>query len=270
MKTRSLLLAAITVFSSFVMYSQSAKPLKKVLELKIPIEGGANGAAVAWHPVSKKYYAAMAGNTSYSLSVYDAAGKRLSPEDQTTLFDIRGMWYNTNTKTIQMNGYNESGWAEYKLDGKGLPVDIKELFTGMIQPDEQSTGAYNPKENMVYFLNEEGNIERYSLKDGVYLDDVELKLGKTKDDNADEGDNYDVIEDYNASTAVFTGIAGAEIGLLNYSNTEVELYNIKTGFLSKKFALPNDAPLSEFLNFSYSNGVYWLFDKEARIWKGYK
>lgn len=270
MKNSSLLLLAALTLSTLVTNSQAVKALKKVLELKIPIEGGANGASVAWHPVLKKYYAAMAGNIDYSLSVFDATGKRISPEEQKTLFDIRGLWYNPVAKAIQMNGYNEFGWAEYKLNAKGLPAEVKELFTGKIQPDEQSTGALNTKENILYFFNGEGNIEKYGLADGIYLDDISLKLGKTKDAEMNEGGNDDVISDYNGSTVIYTGVAGAEIGLLNHANRAVELYNIRTGFLSKKLSFPDDAPIPEYLNFSYTNGICWLFDKDSRIWKGYK
>lgn len=270
MKTRSLGLLMALVFHTILLHGQATKPLKKILELKIAMEGGANGASVAWHPVLKKYYAAMAGNISYSLSVFDATGKRLSPDNQETMFDIRGLWYNPKSKTLQMNGYSEMGWAEYKLNSKGMPTEVKTLYTGLIQPNPQSTASFNPKENVLYFLNEDGNIDKYSLAEGTFLDEITLTLGKTKNDDDDDEDNSDVLEDYNSSTVIYTGITGAEIGLLNYISNEIELYNIKTGALSKKFTFPANTPMPSFLNFSYSNGIYWLFDKELRTWKGYK
>jgi len=270
MKTKSFLLCALFAFNTAILHSQPTKPLKKVLELNITMKGGANGAAVAWHPVLKRYYAAMAGNISYPLGIFDATGKLVSPDEQATLFDIRGMWYNPNSRTIQMNGYNANGWAEYALDAKGFPTEVKELYTGLIQPGEQSTGAFNPKENVLYFLNEEGNIQRYSVSDGSYMDDISLALGKTKKDGIEGDDNEEALGNYNGSTVIYTGIGGAELGLLNHLNKQVELYNIKTGLLIKKFTFPDDAPVPQFLNFSFSNGIYWLFDKEARIWKGYK
>jgi hypothetical protein len=249
----------------------AAKPLKKVLELKIPREGGANSASVTWHPVLKRYYAAMAGNTSFCLGVFDAAGKRLSTPEQKTYFDVRGLWYNPGTKTLQMNGYNDFGWAEYKLDSKGFPDTISLLHADMNQPDEQSAGAFNSKEKIVYFFNGDGNIDVYDMEEGEFQESLDLTLGKTKEDADDElTDNEDVIEDYNSSTIIYTGIAGSEIGLLNYINREIELYNIKDGHLARKFSFPAEAPVESFLNFSYCNGTYWLFDKKARIWKGYK
>jgi hypothetical protein len=112
MKKILLLLAAFLLVGASAN-SQTIKTLKKVLELKITEPGGANAASVAWHPVQKKYYAAQAGNADFPLGVFDVKGKMLSNSTQTTLFDIRGLWYNAKTKTLQANGYNDFGWTEY-------------------------------------------------------------------------------------------------------------------------------------------------------------
>jgi hypothetical protein len=258
---------ALTLFSPAQVKTAE---LKQVLKLEIIGEGGANGASVAWHPVLKKYYAAMAGNISFPMGVYDVKGKRLSPDDLTTQFDVRGLWYNPATKTLQSNGYNDSGWIGYILDKKGFPSGVKDLFEGNNQPTDQSVGALNPLAKDIYFFNEDGNISVYSTKDATAKDDITLTLGVTADDDDGMSDNYDVIENYNASTVIYTGIKGAEIGLLNYEESQIELYNIATGNMTRTLTLPTDAPAYDNLNFSYANGIYWLFDKDARIWKGYK
>lgn len=269
MRPLATILIAFLVTNSVV--GQTVKSLKKVLELKIGRKDGANGAAVAWHPLQKKYYAVMAGNSSYPIGVFNVAGKQVSPENQSALFDIRGLWYNGHTKSLQMNGYNENGWAEYKLNGYGLPENTRDIFRKvMIQPDAQSSAAFNPRENALYFFNVEGNVEKYSLKDGIYLDEIKLSLGKSSINDSAQGNNYDVIKNYNATTLVFTGVHGEEIGLLNYVQKQVELYNLRTGLLVKKLLLPGEAPLPAFLNFSYANSIFWLFDQLTRNWKGYK
>ena len=58
------------------------KTLKKIATLKMPRTvdddmPGTRGACVAWHPVQKKYYAAMAGNIGYPMGVFDGSGKRI-------------------------------------------------------------------------------------------------------------------------------------------------------------------------------------------------
>ena len=124
-----------------LLNAQLVKTLKKSIELKMPgivylTKGdgeekkagedslpGTRGAAVIWHPVQKKYYAAFAGNETFPLAVFDVAGKRLSGEDLTCLIDIRGLWYNPKLKKICGNGYSEIGWFSYKLDAKGIPTE---------------------------------------------------------------------------------------------------------------------------------------------------
>jgi hypothetical protein len=266
---RKLFFLLFVVTNGFLFSNaQSAiKQLKKVLELKIPREGGANAAQVAWHPGQKKYYAAMAGNINHCMGVFDASGKRLSTTEQNTLFDVRGLWYDPNTKTLQMNGYSDFGWAEYELDAKGMPSSVRGLQKGMNQPDDQSVGAFNAKEKMLYFLTDDGNVAVYD-EDALGNDYIQLQLGQNEEDGI--GDNDDVMDQYNATTIIYTGIPKAELGLLNVDNKEIEFYDIKTGYLTRKLGLPKDAPVHNVLNFSYCNGIYWLFDTEARIWKGYK
>lgn len=274
MKKLLFLSAVSLLLYSSQSYAQAVpRTLKKVLELKIPREGGANGASVAWHPVQKKYYAAMAGNIEFSVSVFDVKGTRLSPVAQEALFDVRGLWYNPVTKTIQMNGYDNFGWAEYKLNAKGLPVSIKNLHEGMNQPDAQSAGAFNPLKSEVYFLGAEGEIDVYGYKWAEHNEYISLHLGITtgNPDNLDlETNNSEVFDQYNSTTVIYTGIKGSEIGLLNNTNKQVELYDKATGFQTKTLQFPDDAPVNDWLNFAYANGIYWLFDTEARIWKGYK
>ncbi len=240
------------------------------MELKIEGQGGANGASVAWHPVQKKYYAAMAGNATFPLNIYNDKGTRLSPDDQETLFDVRGLWYNPNTKTLQANGYNEFGWGEYTLDSKGMPDYVNTLVEAMHQPNAQSTGALNPAKKKVYFLNAEGALEIYNYPDGTYDDLKDLRLSVVKKDDDGTVHNEDVIDNYNSTTIVFTGIKNAEIGLLNYVGKQIELYNEADGYMTQKLILPNDAPVNALLNFAYANGIFWLFDKTERKWVGFK
>ncbi|MET0394852.1 MAG: hypothetical protein ABW019_17035 [Chitinophagaceae bacterium] len=268
MKKISALLLMAALSAMTVQAQLEKKQLKQTLTLKMPGESGSNGAAVAWHPVLKKYYASMAGNASFPMGVFDLAGRLQSDEELEALFDIRGLWYNSDTKTLQMNGYNDFGWAEYELDKKGFPEDVTVLREGMNQPNAQAAGAYNARAGKIYFFNsDEGNIEIYDLATSSYEDAIDLTLGRAA---GKSGDNSDVLDEYNSSTVIYTGLPKAEIGLFNHEDQVIELYDIKTGYLTRKFTLPADAPAPEMLNFAYANGIYWLFDKTERTWKGYK
>jgi len=262
---------ALILQSLSLMAQSGSVTLKQVIKLEIPREGGANGASVAWHPTEKKYYAAVAGNTSYCLGVYDSKGNRLSPKEQETMFDVRGLWYNPSTKTLQMNGYKEFGWAEYKLNSKGLPVSVTVLRKGLNQPTEQSAGAFNSKENLIYFISEFGEVESYDAKTGRDMERIELKIGYGKNETP-EYEDYEAIFNafYNTTSIIYTGIKGAELGLWEVGSNAIELYNISTGYLTRTLRLPEGVPTFQWLNFSYANGIYFLFNKETRTWHGYK
>lgn len=256
---------------SYSSKTSAEKTLKEVLTLKIDRKGGANAAQVAWHPVQKKYYAAQAGNATFPLEVFDANGKMLSSDTQSTQVDIRGLWYNPNTKTLQMTTYNNEGWYEYKLNSRGMPSGTKMLDLGPSQPDAQCAGVYNPKKNVVYFYDFQGvALEVHNLKDGSTVDGtIKLHLGaKTKDEITE--DQGDIKYNYSENAIIYTGMAKAEIGLLNHKEHQIELYDLSTGLMTQVLKLPEDAPAKPSLNFSYSNNVFWLFDNAERVWHGYK
>ncbi len=84
------LLCAIPLF----LNAQVVRTLKKTIELKMPKTAedtlcGKRGAAVVWHPLQKKYYAAFAGNAGFPLAVFDVAGKRLSGDKPKSENDLR-------------------------------------------------------------------------------------------------------------------------------------------------------------------------------------
>jgi hypothetical protein len=249
----------------FLLNAQLVKTLKKTIELKMPgiavpskVTGedslpGKRGAAVVWHPVQKKYYAAFAGNETFPLGVFDLSGKRLSGQDQTALVD------------------SDIGWFSHKLDSKGIPVESEIYASGMNQPSEQSIGVFNAKSNLVYFLNGQ-HIYAYNA-DAMNEEDSTIRLypGISKKENIDEEDDGEYIsEDYSSNVLIYTGIPKAEFGLLNVVEKQVELYNRKTGLLTQKLKLPADLPTWPAFNFSYTNGTCWAFDMDTRIWTGYK
>ena len=260
----------------FLLNAQVVKTLKKTIELNMPKTAkdsmcGTRGAAVAWHPVLKKYYAAFAGNGGYPLAVFDVAGKRLSGDDLTCMADLRGLWYNPTLKKMCGNGYNETGWVNYKHDAKGIPESYEVYIEGMNQPEAQSIGTYNAKSNMVYFLKGQ-NIYVYS-PDGMQEVDSTFRLYPGVSRNEDKQQNDDgalISEDYSYNILIYTGIPKAEFALLNIRQKQVELYNRKSGLLTQKLKLPADIELWDGFNFSYANGTYWAFDQNTRKWTGYK
>jgi hypothetical protein len=268
------LLATLIAFAATTTNAQS-RTLKKIMELKMPKTAddempGSNGASVVWHPVQKKYYAAMAGNTAYPLAVFNAAGKRLSSDDLTAMIDVRGLWYNPSKKLVCGNGYEKNGWFHYVLDAKGGVAEIKVDSADQLQPNEQSVGAYYPLNKQVLFLN--GNQVSLYIEDGSSDEAVGLHFGLTKKDDIGEKFEWNDItpEAYNGSTVIFTGIKNAELGILNIDKKQIELYDFTQGFLSTVLKLPDAVEVYASFNFSFANGMYWLFNKTTRVWTAYK
>jgi hypothetical protein len=265
-------LSAILFFTAASLLAQPAKPLKQVMKLQIPEGDDSNGGAVVWHPIQQKYYTAMAGNAGYPIDVYDIKGKMISADTLLTLFDVRGLWYNMNTKAIEGNAYDDGGWLAYKLNKKGMPDKTVQLKEGMNQPNEHSVGSYDAKAKKIYFLNE-GAISVYNAASAEEEKTIKINFGvmasakpmKTEETDSVEtyiGDNYN-------GTAVFTGIANAEFGLVNTVDLQIELYN-KSGYLVKTMKLPDGTFTASSFNFAYANSIWWLFSKADRAWYGYK
>ena len=263
----------LVCFAATNIYAQKNRNLTAILELQMPDGEGKNGASVVWHPEQGKYYAAYAGNVKYPLAIFNKEGKRLSDDALFTQFDIRGMWYNPNDKKIHANGYAENGWINYNLNEKGVPTTTNIEHEGMKQPDEQAVGFYNPTAAKTCFLTGQ-QITAYSDKAVADEQNIRIYVGKT-DAKFDESNNMDkdaetMPEEYNSTSAVYTNIKKAELGLYNATSKTVELYDIKTGLMTEKLQLPETAPEVTMFNFAYANGIFWLFDVENRKWIGYK
>jgi hypothetical protein len=247
--------------------AQTAKTLKKVMEFVMPGEtggqDGTRGASVAYNPVLKKYYAAFAGNIGYPMAVFNLKGEMISAEDLKARADLRGLWYNPISKTLQGNCYNDGGWVNYKIDAKGMPAEPTNIIDSMHQPDEQSVGTFDGKTKTVYFINNK-SVVAYDFK-GKEGKSVELIIKK------EEGDEEDALPArYNNSTVIFTDIPKQEFGLFNTDAKKIELYNRATGKYSTSWILPEDAPINTTFNFAYCNGLVWLFDMDTRTWSAYK
>lgn len=271
-------IVALALFSSTSLLAQN-RTLKQVIELKMPKTvdddmPGTRGAGVCWNPLTKKYYAAFCGNMAYPMAVFDVAGKRISEDDLTTMQDIRGIWYNTTANRIMANTYRDLGWISYDLDPKGIPKDFKTKYEGMNQPTEQCVGSYDNKLKQVFFLYG-SKVLRYSsgtaTANPVAVDSVQIHWGRKKVDGPGEDEDAEVSnEDYNYTNVIATNIPGSEIAVLNTNLYQVELYNIKDGFLRQTLKLPETAKAEPSFNFAYSNGIWWLFDMERRTWVGCK
>lgn len=262
MRVRFLLLLCSMALGK-LMAQGPTKSLVKVMQLKMQGDGGSNGAAVAFNSVNKKYYAAMAGNTSYPLCVFDEQGTLVSGGQVETLADVRGLWFNTRKAKLQGNAYGENGWFEYTLDASGIPTDHRTIMENASQPDPQSVGTFAAKPNQVLFFDGR-DLYFYDVISGEVKESMALEEMRKKSNLS----SFDE-EDYNSSTVFYTGTTGMEIGLVNTATRMVELYSL-SGQLAQQLSVPSGINLYNKFNCSYANGMYWFFDQTSRTWTGYK
>lgn len=274
MKNINIILLACLLLGAGELHSQP-RLLKKVLELKMPKEdidynNGVKGASVCWNPVTKKYYAAFSGSKDFPLGVFDETGKLLTDTSLTAMQNVRGLWYNTGTKKICGNAGDDGGWFSYTLNSKGIPVSAKTDIQGMKQPDENSTGAFDPVSQMVYFF-DKGKLSFYNNK-AVAIKTLAIHFGQPKVLGPAEFENEDNENpDYNHTTVVHTGIAASPAGLLNVKRNRIELYDVTEGYLQQILLLPTDEMYGlKALNFAFANGIYWLYNMDTRAWMGFK
>ncbi len=269
------LFLATTLLWNTVVTAQTTRTLKKVSEFKMPKTAedsmpGKNGASIVWHTLQKKYYASMAGNSQFPLAVFNETGKRLSSENLTAMIDVRGLWFNPQKELLCGNGYNDNGWFHYILDPKGTVNDVEVDIAEMAQPNAQCVGTYNSKSNEVMFLN--GNQVSLYSNVGSANNKVNLRFGLAKKDDIGEMFEMSTLtpEDYNYTVVIYSGIKNAELGVLNIEKNQIELYGFDEGFLNTVLKLPESQVTYSAFNFAYTNGMYWFFDKETRVWTSYK
>lgn len=255
-----------------LLQAQKVRTLSETIELRMPSKkhGGTNGAAVTYHSAEGKYYACFAGNSSYPLAVFNEAGKRISKENLEGMIDSRGIWYNDKMNTICGKAHSKKAWYKYTLED-GIPTSQETYTKASHRTSNQSIAAYNTKRDLVYLLS--GKFIEVYYEDGQEDKDELIRIypGITRKDDiadSDKGDNLD--SEYNDNVVVYTGMRKAEFGLLNYQKKQIELYNRKNGLLTKILKLPKSVTTYDSFNFSYANGIFWLYNQRLRTWIGYE
>lgn len=251
----------------FMSSAQKTVELQKSISFDMGGENGTNGANVAYNPKYRLYYAAFAGNAEFPMGVFDQTGKRVSSEDLTTGFDLRGLWFDPKTGGLAGQGYGEGGWVAYQLNDEGMPTSAEVKFEGQNQPNGQAVGAFDANRGLVYFLS--GNkIVAYNQKDAQENPEETVNIAfLMQGEDTPEGETPVA---YNSTTVTFTGWKGREFGILNHDSRQVELYNRKTGKCTEILKLPEDCVVNEMFNFAYANNHFWFFDTQLRIWHGYE
>ena len=256
------MLRSLTLLSFLILatssFSQLIKYPKASITLKIQQSKGTNGCGVAYNPSKGLYYATFAGNSEFPLEVFDKNG---NPVFQTTVGnDIRGFWWNAKTKELEANCYGNGGLIAMKLNEQGYPSlgNTQVLEGKTLQPNDNACGAFDGKKLLHYFDNNSLSMAIYSRKDGSYQKGVLFDI---------EGF---LLEKCNATSLIYTGKKKMEIGLLNFRDKKIYLFNKKSGELTATVFLPQTAITHHAFRFAYCNNTVFLYDVNNREWKGYQ
>lgn len=232
------------------------KPLnktKQAITLAFATDPGTAMGGVTWDPDRKRYYATAAGPDGSSVECFDGSGitqgaAHVGP-------DLRGLWFYPETGEVEANGSGELGWFVLALDGQGVPSGpAEEVFGGMMQPEANCAGAYDPVKKCVAFLSK-GQIHLYERAAGS----VHQKIRLSEDIKVAEL----------APHAVgCTGKAGYDFAVLHREDGKVILLDRK-GQVTGDVALPKGVVTSATEGFAVANGHAWVYQKESHSWLGF-
>ncbi len=260
MKKPTLIVLCISLVMLAFTACKNQKLLEKTtitLELKHQIKDGTNGMAVTYNANKKIYYAALGGSANFPIEVFDKTGKRISGNEAGA--DVRGMWWNTSTKQLECNTYGRSStsFIAFNLDeNNGIEGTTNKITKRDIQPSLHSVGAYDFNNKLILFYNN-GKLYKVNRSNFEKIGSTKLKLP--------------VDRDYiNSTTIIYTGFPKKDVGVLDYENKKVYLFNSNTGEHTHTVTLPQNAVTKSMFWFSYANGYVWLYDKRSRSWTGYK
>ncbi len=215
-----------------------------------------NGSGVAYNPNLNLYYIAQAGNAAFPLQTFSSTGAPLFQTN--TGFDMRGLWWNSNTNQLESNGFNTGGIWAYNLNANGYGLNTgTAIFTGLNQPTTQSVGDYNCVDNQIWYYDNGAIMKRNRANNALIgtFPLVGLPVGTAN---------------LNNNTVFYTDCQGHEIGVLDYVLKRVYFFNKTTMAYSGFSQLPATAVTSNAFRASWANGLLWLFDTGPDIWYSYQ
>lgn len=212
-------------------------------------------AGLAYNPDLNIYYSVDAAN--WNIQCYNDSGQSVFL--RVAGFDYRGLWWNPNRNTLEGNGHDTSGICVQGLnDSTGLPRGrVKVLFPAN-QPNPESGGAYDYTTNNIFYYFS-GRIYIYSRRDNTFKGSHRLNgIPVPK-------------SDINSTCVIYTGCVGKEIGIYDYVNRRVYLFDKTTGNISATVQLPSTAPTPSMYSVAYANNLFWLYDPYSAqfTWRSY-
>ncbi|MBK9355593.1 MAG: hypothetical protein IPN09_16985 [Bacteroidetes bacterium] len=245
------------VFAQKKIEDIELKP-KKDIELKIQGKDGTNGSGVAYDPILKRYYTAIAGNAGYPLDVFDRSGRFIATN--TCNADIRGLFYNPEYKTIECNTYENHDIMSFGFESNGkFKINYPKIELTKLEATVPNACLNFDILNKKYIAFDQAKmaVSRFSYADGKKERDLRVRF----QNNA---------ENINYTSVVYIDIQDGAYGFLDFVKKQVILISPKTGSPLATIQLPSDALTNNAFRFAYANGQIFLYDVDKRSWTGYK
>jgi hypothetical protein len=208
--------------------------------------------AVAFNPTYNLYYSNNAGGTDPD-EYFDIDGNLLGSSIDT---DWRGMWYNTFNGKIEGNT-----WSNYfivdGLSAQGYLGGTTQMPFNTTPPDPQAVGVFDPQSYRILYY-KSGSLYGESRVDGTNAPTVVLT-------------GIPNFINISSPTLIYTGCAGMEIGLYNYSTKQILFFNKTTGVYSSSISMPSNTPNTSYNSgqFSFANNLVWIFNNSINKWIGF-
>ncbi|MFM2377373.1 MAG: hypothetical protein RLZZ165_2470 [Bacteroidota bacterium] len=237
-------------------FAQAPKPTAiESMKYRFESTEGTNASAVAFIPGPKVFITVIAGNASFPMEVFDMSGSTIHIREAG--LDLRGIWYNPKSNTLEANAYGESGWFSRELNSEGLPIgDWKCIKEGMHQPEEQSVLSYDPTVRKLITIQDE-TFFLFSRKNGK---------GKPAHQHGTPGDTDWYINPY---VAAYTGNDAYPIAVLELNGDQI-LYFDLNGKYQGATQIEGGLPEIDGFRFSFAGNMAWIYDESVRTWTAYR
>jgi hypothetical protein len=252
---------------AFAVAAMAAPPLQAatinpVATPTIDLTGTIDGSVamgLAYDPVTNQYYGAEGGSTSTPGQVWNSSGNLLQTLSPINV-DTRGIWYNPNTGTVQVETYASNsgssgqGLFNMGLNGAGLFTGTNtKLITISGIADFQSVGAYNPGSNVIYSrgLTNVVNIANATTGNLVGTITLAVPAGSSLQQDSiayDPTDNVLIAYDTTNKQALIFAMDGSFLGA------------------SALLGLVDPAP---YFSLAFANGQLFVEDRSDHSWVGY-
>lgn len=228
------------------------KPVTTLISGKAP---GGMGVSVVWNPGLKKYYAAVSGNVERWLFMYDQNGKAIKPP-YLLPFDPGSLWLEAGGKMLKSYASGMEGLYVIHLR-EGMPAYAENIFYSLHNPVAIGNGAWAGRRKEMWYYHDKA-IFRYKIRHAHHRSPLQLDI--------DEFEN-----ELNSMGMVYTGIRGIEIGLYDRGQHRILLYNSRSGRCTRILQiLDENGPKPICGDFAFTNGLFWLYNRESGIWHGYR